>query len=314
MGNWLYRATILGFWLVAMGWLVYTKILPPMLTGTAPTYRQILPTEAKEEPTVRWEILWNETRIGSATTEITRRADGTGMIASLVSFRDLAVSDLMSNFLGGAGRLFRPALQIDDNLRANVDLKSKTMFDHFGDLLRFDTAVSIDGVTDLLELRGVANNGKITVLVRLGDPSIPTAQRELFKQSFEVPANGLVSDSLAPSSRLTHLKVGQTWTLRVYNPLSPTNPMEAVQAKVESRDTIQWSGKLLRANLVVYRRHAGSGISAAREPIARMWVTRDGTVVRQEAAIGNGKIVFERVASENSVSPSASRDAERPVS
>ena len=295
MGNWLYRFIVIGFWVVAMGWLVTTKILPPFLSGTAPDYSQILPSEAKTEPIVHWDILWNETPIGSASTEVVRHEDGTGVISNHVLFEKLAVGDLMRQFLGGVGVLLQPALQIDSNLRIDVELTSKTTFDHFGELDRFDASVSIDGVEDLLLLRGVADQGKVKVHTRVGDPTMPVQQREVFKQTFDLPADRMVSDSLSPNSRLTRLKVGQKWNLHSYNPLSPTSPMQVIQARVESRELIPWDGEVVQANLVAYRPDAGTGLSTSRKPVGRMWVKRDGMVLKQEVVLGQGKVVFQRV-------------------
>ena len=57
---------------------------------------------------------------------------------------------------------------------------------------------------------------------------------------------------------------------------------------------MSYAGQETRVFQVVYRREAGSGISAAQEPVGRMWVRRDGTVLKQEVRVANLRLTFHR--------------------
>ena len=123
MRSWWYNAAVLVFWLVSMGWLLTTKVVPPLLTGSAPSYRDLLPTDVGESPPVYWTIVWNQQPLGWARNRFTRRGDGTGAIESEIAFEDLPVADLLDQLLGALGKFLRTA-----RIAGVVKIASPTQF------------------------------------------------------------------------------------------------------------------------------------------------------------------------------------------
>ena len=63
----------------------------------------------------------------------------------------------------------------------------------------------------------------------------------------------------------------------------PNSPVEIVAVKAERHEVIIYDGADVETLLLVYRMDAGSGIRAAREPVAREWVDPE----RTNPALGN---------------------------
>ena len=102
------------------------------------------------------------------------------------------------------------------------------------------------------------------------------------------------SDALLPQTELPGLHSGQTWTVPVYNPLWPSkSPVEIVRATVEGKEPIFWDGIIQDAWLVAYRDSAAAGVD--QKPLARLWVRRDGAVLKQEAMLFDSAVTFVRM-------------------
>ena len=142
-----YLIPALVLWFVSTGWLVKTKILPTLTSGSPPEYEEILPRRAVTLEPVRWAIRWNERDIGWAENRISRSIDGTGSVVSEVQFEQLPVADLVNDVLGVVGRLTGSLLMKD---LGPIDLRVvlKLSFDHDGALHRFDTLVGVGTIPD----------------------------------------------------------------------------------------------------------------------------------------------------------------------
>jgi hypothetical protein len=144
------------------------------------------------------------------------------------------------------------------------------------------------------------------LLIEVESGSFQSPQFEAF-----LPRDALVADELSPQTRITGLQLNQEWTVPVFSPLRPPkNPVEILQAKVESRDPIEWEGKVTGAFRVVYRADSGSVFSSSREPRAQLWVRDDGTVLKQEVNVLGSQLVFTRMNAQQSleVAEQAERD------
>jgi hypothetical protein len=94
---------------------------------------------------------------------------------------------------------------------------------------------------------------------------------------------------------MPHLRVGQTWTVPLYNPFrTPHSPMEILQATVERDEHITWDSRRTRVRLIVYRGDTGAG-RGNDDVRGRMWVRDDGVVLRQEVVVFRSPVQFERV-------------------
>jgi hypothetical protein len=155
------------------------------------------------------------------------------------------------------------------------------------------------GMSEVAQVRGEVRHNQLEVAVLTPVEENGAAEGgnmvERYRTQMVLPSEAMVSGALSPQSRLAGLYVGQTWNLPVYRPFPPNQSLQQVQAKVESEELFTWQGEAVRAFQVVFRDEAGSGISVGREPIGRMWVRADGTVLEQETKIANLQFRFVRM-------------------
>ncbi len=287
-----YLIPALVLWFVATGWLVKTKILPTLTSGSPPEYEEILPRQAVTLEPVRWAIRWNERDIGWAENRISRSIDGTGSVVSEVQFEQLPVADLLNDVLGVVGRLTGSLLMKD---LGPIDLRvvSTLSFDNYGALNRFDTLVGVGTIPELLKIDGKVDGDLLDLTVRV--QSGPAKPREIYHDQVRLPPDVLVADTFSPRPKLANLRQGQTWTFQSYRPLMPHDPLTLIAATVEAEQLIGWNGQLVKTNVVTYRGDAGSGLSSTRTPISRAWVAKDGTVLRQEIMLASIRVQFVRL-------------------
>ena len=76
-------------------------------------------------------------------------------------------------------------------------------------------------------------------------------------------------------------------------------PTEVLFAKVEERTQLRWNGQLEPMWVVVYRSDASEGPGSEKNIRNRLWVRRDGTVVRQEVLLGDHSLLFTRMPDED---------------
>jgi hypothetical protein len=82
----------------------------------------------------------------------------------------------------------------------------------------------------------------------------------------------------------------------VYSPFHPPNqPLQILQAKVEREETIEWNGEVVNTWMIVYRNDSGSELTGAKAARGRVWVRRDGTVLKQEAVLMGSRLLFVRM-------------------
>ncbi len=277
-----YNLVVVLFWLTTMTWLVWTKVLPPLLTGTPPTYATIL-SEARPKP-VGWDILWDGAPAGYAQSEVAFNAlDNTYQLLSRVKLQDLPTAKLNPLKISFLNKLLE-----QNHPRLSMQADSRIEVDSLGRLLAFESSVTGGPLVEPIELLGTAEAGKVRLLVRTGDFSYRT---ELYLAP-ERP----IGDLLAPQTRLPDLKLGQSWTEPVYNPFLPvTQPMELFEARVDREEFLVWNGRLERTLLVVYHAESGNGQGQTTANIrARTWVRRDGMVLQQETLLGDSVLRFVR--------------------
>lgn len=292
-----YNATVALFWLVSMSWLLWAKVLPPLLVGSPPTYARILDNTSIEP--VAWDILWDGETVGSAHSEIVNnRLDSTVQMWSWVSFQNLPIAKLNPlkiNFLNQMLERSRPTISLEAESRVEID--------SLGRLVAIESKVDGGLLVEPVQLLGNVEDGKLRIVIRSGDFS--------YRTEMYVPPERVVGDTLAPQGRLPGLRLGQTWTEPVYNAfMPPTQPMEMLQATVEREDFLLWNGKIEPTLLVVYRAEDGKG--SAESPSAargRAWVRRDGLVLQQEAQMGDSALRFVR----RPTAPLRRLPAERPA-
>jgi hypothetical protein len=279
-----YNTAVVVLWLVTMSWLVTKKVLPPLLVGEPPSYQQVIEAQNRDPP-VGWRVLWKGKPLGWALTD-TKLQQTTSLteVHGRVHFDTVPIGDVtpiwLQPFLALAKKPVDPP---------RLDASSELLIDAFGRLLRFDSAVQLPPLIDKITVRGTVEAGQLQLIVRSGDQS--------FSHEVSLPPKALLADALSPQTRLPDLHVGQTWSVPVFNPLWPTKgPIEIISASVEGTETIVWNGEPENAWLVVYRHDSGTGGGDNRKNVqGKLWVRRDGAVLRQEAMLFDSSILFVRL-------------------
>ncbi len=287
-----FQLAILVCWLGAVSWLIVVKVAPLYLPGDRP---DLMPVgEIAEGPLAKpcWAITWKDQKLGHSTTTAEQLSDGIVRVRSIVRFDDLPVDDLVESVFGPLGSLLRPLPS------EQATLASRTTLTHEGQLRQFETRLRMGKHSELIVIRGSVANSKLSVTVSLhveDDLSGMIHISEIARQEFDFDSSSMYTDSFSPPQRMANLRVGQAWTFHVFQPLVPNQPLRVVLAKVERREPIVHQGETINAYVVSYHDNAGTGLSASHEPLAQVWVGRDGNVVRQDVRLGGSWFRFDRL-------------------
>ncbi len=280
-----FNAAVVLLWLATMSWLVTEKVLPPLVVGEPPNTDQIVDAQ-KRKPAVGWRILYNGRRLGWAVSETVPQATGVTEIHGRVHFRRLPLKDMMKGWLHTFSRLIEPF----DGL--GMDARSAMTIDALGHLVGFESAVRLEPLNEVVRVRGTVEGRQLQMTVQTGGAV-------LSNESF-LPSDALLCDALSPQSQLPGLRAGQQWTVPVYSPLLPAKtPLEIIHATVDGLQPISWDGQTQLCWLVVYRGDPVSGVTASDKPRGRLWVHRDGTVLKQQIMLFDSTITFDRLSDSN---------------
>jgi len=279
---------IVACWLVSMGWLVSTKIVPALQEGTPPDFRdEFAKKEEAPPPPVAWELTWNGEPIGTTVSQAYSNDGEPAEFRSLVQLRNLAVKEVAHEFLGGLSFL-ADSLLGGAGARINLTIATRLRLDWEGELEGFESSVRSDNGIDLIFVRGNrTDEDRLKLSLVSGDSSFDVPQE------FNLPPKSRYAEAFSPRTLMQGLSVGQKWTTPVVNPLTSSDSVRLVESLVESRETITWHDAPVETFLVVYRYDSGSG-AAARDPVGQAWVRDDGLVIRQELPIGTARVRFER--------------------
>ena len=289
-----YRIAVLALWLAAMSWLAVRKILPPFFKGEPPAY-ETMNLDAPRPP-VAWSLYWNERRLGWALSEISPQSSETTEIHSLVHFDTLPLDELLPIYLRAIAHASTQAAK-----SAEMEVESNLVTNPLNQLVSFVSKFRPKGGQSLVRLEGTVDGDKLKLAIRIGDYS---------NSNIELPMpENKIRDSFAPEMRLRGLRMGQHWTIDSYSPLSlPSHPMDIIQgrapievlfAKVEAEARLTWNNRPEPMWVVVYRSDPSE--ESDKNVRNRLWVCRDGTVVRQEVFVGEHSLLFKRLPEEDAV-------------
>jgi hypothetical protein len=282
MGNHPFNVVVILFWFATMGWLVVAKILPPVLVGEPPNYSSIL-RETHQQPPVCWSICLQDRAIGWAATKIVPGSDGITNMYSRVYLGEFPLNEVTPAWLTA---VLKPVLR--DFGPLDIEKRSRVTIDPLGRLVGFESRVRVAEMADVIKVTGEVEGSALRLNMQSGDVPGP-------KLEFYLPQDALVVDELSPQGKMPGLRVGQTWTVPVYSPFGPpTSPMEILQARVEEESRITWNGEPARCRIIVYRNDSGSGL-AGNESRGRIWVRKDGVVLRQEVGVFKSRLHFIRL-------------------
>ena len=273
---WLIPLVIL-FWCVSSGWLLLAKILPSLSPGSPPGYQALYMSENRLVP-VAWTVLWNDQPLGWATSQSERTQDGGMEVESLLHFDRLPINEVLPAWSKVLLRQsFEPGASYALDARGHLTIDSK------GDLRSFRSAVTLPATADRVFLNGRIDKGEVTVDVR--------AHGMYYTVSRHLPNHITIGDELSPQATLPGLYHNRQWTVPVYSPLRPgQSPIQILHATVAGEESMFWNDTLVRVDVVHYR----DDPAAHREPRCRLWVDRNGRVLKQESLMLGSKLVFLR--------------------
>lgn len=301
---------IAAFWAVSMSWLGWAKLRPAVNQNEPPQNRDVLPADAVELAPVRWRITVNNSEIGWAMHQVKREEDGQGMVESTVRIDQLTLDQLLQQGFGRLGSLFTRGLG-DGSAEfgmLQMTIENAMHFDHFGELEHFACSVREDAWGELIQLNGTVREGELFLRAYLvmDDSQGQTQTEPVYQKVLALPPDKLVIDSLSPRPRFGQLRVGQHWQFESYNPLMPTRPLQTLDATVEERRALRYGGREVMTLRVVYRALDDGGLSLDDE-LGEVWVTEDGTVLRQTFRWGQMVLEFDRLPDSESASAANER-------
>lgn len=289
MANHWYRLAVVALWLAAMTWLVVCKILPPFFMGEPPAYESV-GGDTPRLP-IAWHLYLNDRRLGWALSEVQQSPDTTE-IHSLVHFDRFPYEDLLPISIRAMTRASTQASR-----GAEMEVESNLITNSLNQLVSFVSKFRPKNGQSLVIIEGSVESDKLKLAVRFGDYNNPDIE-------LPMPENK-IRDSFAPEMQLRDLHLGQHWTFTSYSLLSllghPTDlirgqpPTEILFAKVEDRARLQWNGRLEPMWVVVYRSDAREDSGSEKNVRNRLWIHRDGTVVKQEVIVGDQVLLFVRM-------------------
>ncbi|MBN2294394.1 MAG: hypothetical protein JXM70_18340 [Pirellulales bacterium] len=290
--RWFSTAVVL-LWLSTMGWLVKEKVLPPLLLGDPPSNQTILQAR-RGHPPVRWQILWNNNEVGWATNSTKELPKGCTRIDSHVHFDDLPVDEMAPGWLRAIFHVVERVGGSADDDKGNAihdiqtDAVSSFIIDASNRLSEIESSLSFQPSGQTISMQGVAKDDKLELTVHSFDVDL--------KAQVPLDTDAFLRDALSPTTRLPNLYEGRTWTVSVLTPLKyPNSPHEILLAKVEGLHLITYNGSPKAVWLVTYHNNPGKKLSTDTKPRAKLWVQRDGVVLKQEMSILNSTITFVRI-------------------
>ncbi len=280
MSNKLFAAAVVVLWLVTMSWLVTTKILPPMNSGEPPTLQAAVLGEI-----ACWKILWNDEAIGWAGREVAGGIRGAREIHARVVIDDFRLSDFTPSIMAGL---------VEDVGPLQMDAVSRVDIDPLGDLSGIEAKLRFNGMPAAITMTGRVRQGRLEVRAKAGTY---THETQLL-----IPNHAGLGNELTPTGRMPAMYVGRSWKMYIYSPFRlPSDAVEIVQAEVVREEFARIGERRVPAKRIEYRRLDATGVSDDQTLKAIAWVTRDGTVVRQQVFLFNGSLVFERLGDEASL-------------
>jgi len=277
-----FNVAVVLLWLSTMGWLLVEKVLPPLRLGDRPDYAAILGDEGKHAP-IGWRLSINDQPVGWALSTTHIQPSGLSEIESLVHFDRLPLSEFVP--LG-----LRSLLGMVDGAALNqpMEAASTLAIDPLHRLSRFESSVRLGDGDELVRLRGNLEGSHADLTIHSGD--------FLYRTSVPVPPDALMSDAFSPQTRLPNLRTGQTWTAPSFSPLLPPNsPVEIMHARVVGIEPLSFQGEVEQVWLVVYQEDEGAVLGQEHDARGRLWVRRDGTVLRQEMRLFSSTLSFVRL-------------------
>lgn len=235
-----------GLWLVMMGLLLRSDVLPDYLAKDNPGYGALL--RGVDAPVIRnMAVFKDNEEVGSSQTTITPHADGTYSIANVTSI-ELRLGMLVS----------RVRALLDVSLDKDKELEKLEL--------------SADVLGSRATATGTRQGDKLKITASLNG--------QIFQD--ELPyENGLVSSYFEPFALGTRLRVGQVWHTKILDPLS--QQFTTAQVRVTGTETLELklSPNEPATKFSTYKVVMDWGTSRLQA-----WAAEDGLILKQETPLG----------------------------
>ncbi|MDA0659874.1 MAG: hypothetical protein O2931_08320 [Planctomycetota bacterium] len=289
MIRWLYFAAVLLFWGVSTSWLLYSQVAPTWLTPRSKSHGEEF-SDLHHGLPMRWTIYWDNREVGWSETRAVDIPNGSQQLHHEIELRNISMADTSRELLGHiAGALLN---NWNEHI-PNIDIKasSRLEFDAQSSLQKFTTDIVLQDTSTVLKVEGQVAGNQLTVRVLLPPEDVSHDWRELIRRTITFrPTDRLASD-FSPSWRYSKLKVGDEWTLPIYRLFPPNNPIQMVRASVQNEELLEWNGESVMAKVILLMPHSGhSPTVSQQQQLGRMWVNQEGTVLQQEARLGQAVI------------------------
>lgn len=273
MGNRIFVGVVVLLWMGTMSWLMVARILPPFFNGEPPGHGAIL----RDEP-VCWDIEHDGRLVGNAVSMAIPGALGTTEIHSRVQLKGLEIRKLapqwMSMIVRGLGAI-------------SLDTRSRIVLDSLDNLSTFETRVRLNDLPLVMKVTGRVDGPYLLLKLTSGEVT--------HSAQYPVPKNSLLASELVPEPKLLQVYVGRKWQQEVYSPFRPPNEsLEVLQAEVVEEGWFDQRGERTRAKKIEFRAMSPAGVAADNTLRAVVWVSEDGTVLRQDLHLMDTKLRFER--------------------
>lgn len=276
---------IVLFWLGFNGWLFFTDLLPRLLPGQPPPYTIDLVEETRtRRPHINWIVYHENELVFRARTE--------------VGHPDHDLFDLAAEFYPQAGA---PPVPIHGILIKRM--KSYYRVNANGDLLglsveiegspQFAQVLKLIGADFVASIDGEVSAGHLSPQLTLRMPGVEK-KREL--PPVQIPRGCSVLLPLHPLNRIQGLREGQSWTIRIFDPLADSlqalqgsvGELRLLRARVRPRsEAFDWGRRRGTECLVVD--YDGDNFKGST------WVSKQrGLVLAQEAILDNQRWTMYR--------------------
>ena len=276
-----FNIAVVVLWLATMSWLVQDKVLPLLSIGEPPRLPELVDPQLARPP-VGWDIFVDQKRLGWALTETVLQDSGMRSIRGRVHLDGVPLADVVPGMLQPIAKLI--GCSVGD---LKLDACNVLNVDALGNLLYFESSLRVDRPKTLIVMNGIVDKGQLKIRIRAAGWSVT--------KDYPYPANALPSDFFSPQASLPGLYKGRAWTVPVYSPLIPSrDPLKIIHASVEDLMPINWNGEMEDVWLVVQRNETGRD-DGDQNLVGKLWVRRDGTVVRQQAKLPTSTVTLVRM-------------------
>lgn len=274
MGNRLYSAGVVLFWLATMSWLVGEKVAPGWMAEAPPPTGTL-----RQDSPVAWAIDIDGVDCGAAVLQAVGGEEDVREVHSFVKLERIPRPQSLPFWLESM------AVALD---KLSLETRTRTVFDGFGRLARFETRVRVSQLEFPIKITGVVGGDVLRLAMRAG---------QLYREVERAwPEDGVLANDVVPESKLITLYPGKRWRREVYSPIgSATEPLEVLDAEVIENVKINHDGEAVVARLVEFRSPGRTGASDAELLRARMWVAEDGEVLKQETYLFGSRLTFRRL-------------------